>query len=59
MSQADQLGPVMSDAGVPIITEERYFDWPIVMVGLALVCTFAWICALLWGAVRIYQSIFS
>jgi hypothetical protein len=59
MSQADQLGPVMSDAGVPIITEKRYFDWPIVMVGLALVCTVAWNCALLWGAVRIYQSIFS
>jgi hypothetical protein len=59
MSQADQLGPVTSDAGVPIITEKRYFDWPLLMVGLALICTFAWNCALLWGAVCIYLTIFS
>ena len=59
MSQADQLSPAMPDPGVPIIAEKRYFDWPIVMVGLALVCTFAWNCALLWGAVWIYLTIFS
>jgi hypothetical protein len=59
MSQADQLGSVTSDAGVPTITEKPYFDWPILMVGLALICTFAWNCALLWGAVCIYLTIFS
>jgi hypothetical protein len=59
MSQADQLGPVTSDARAPVITEKRYFDWPILMVGLALICTFAWNCALLWGAVCIYLTIFS
>ena len=29
------------------------------MVGLALICTFAWNCALLWGAVYIYLTMFS
>jgi hypothetical protein len=48
-----------SDAGVPSIAEKRYFDWPILMVGLALICTLAWNCALLWGAVYVCLIMFS
>jgi hypothetical protein len=59
MSRTDQLSPATSDAGVPKVPEKRYFDWPFLMVALALICTLVWNCALLWGAVHIYQIMFS
>jgi hypothetical protein len=59
MSEADQRRPAASDVRVPTTAEMRYFNWPVLMVTLALICTLAWNVALLWGAVHIYQIMFS
>jgi hypothetical protein len=59
MPQANQVDPVTSDVSGPTIAERQYFDWPMMAVALALICTFAWNCALLWGAVYLCLILFS
>ena len=58
MSQADELGPAYQD---PVDTavangiSRRSLDWAVVVVTFAFGCTLAWICLLLWAAVRLFQ----
>jgi hypothetical protein len=62
MPFADQLNPIVpvAETGAPDDVEKRRsFEWPVIVIALALIGTAAWNCALLWMAVHIYQVMFS
>jgi hypothetical protein len=62
MPQANELGTPYrrpADAAVAKDIGRRGLDWPVLVVAFALGCTLAWICLLLWGAVRVVQVAFS
>lgn len=61
MSHLDKLGAAyqrrVDAAAGPDVRSS--FDWAVLVVAFALVCTLGWIYLLLWGAVRVFQVILS
>jgi hypothetical protein len=58
MSQTNEPGSAHQrrvDAACPTDRRRKRLDWAVVVVMLAVGCTFGWISLLLWGAVRAFQ----
>jgi len=58
MSHANELQTPYQRPVEAVVAKDigrRNLDWAVLVVAFALSCTLAWICLLLWGAVRVIQ----